>query len=235
MARPARHVVELHEALRHHQRMVVRQAGDARTELDVLGAVGGDADDDLGRGDDLPARRVVLADPRLVVAEGVEPLDQFQVAVERQGGVVADAVERGEEDAEAQAVVGHGGTFSLRDGACGWRGREGGSARRIRRTTEAHGGFLVRFPMDFACGSRSARFLPRHPPACPGDPDQHRAARDPPDKPGDDGGVQPADDEESPAISAAAGRTPGFRSRARRAAPWPRSARPWPCRSSAGC
>ena len=65
----ARHVVELDEALRHQERVVVGQAGDARAEHDVLGALGRGADEDLRRGDDLPAGGVVLADPGLVVAE----------------------------------------------------------------------------------------------------------------------------------------------------------------------
>ena len=63
-------------------------------------------DEDLGRGDQLPAGRMVLADPRLVVAELVEPFDQLHVAVHRQRGVLADPVERRQEDAELHAFVG---------------------------------------------------------------------------------------------------------------------------------
>ena len=47
----------------------------------------------------------MLADPGLVVAEVVEPLDQFQVAAQRQGRVVAHAMEWGKENAEAQALM----------------------------------------------------------------------------------------------------------------------------------
>ena len=104
----ARHVVELHEALRHQEGVVVGQAGDAGAEHDVPGALGGGGDEDLGRGDQLPAGRVVLADPGLVVAELVEPGDELEVAREGQGRVVAHAVEGREEDAEAQAAMGHG-------------------------------------------------------------------------------------------------------------------------------
>ena len=64
-------------------------------------------DEHLGRGDDLVAGRVVLADPRLVEAEPVEVLDQVEVALERERGVLARRVERGHEDAEAQGPV-HG-------------------------------------------------------------------------------------------------------------------------------
>ena len=35
----ARHVVELHEAVRHHQRVVIGQAGDARAQPDVARAL----------------------------------------------------------------------------------------------------------------------------------------------------------------------------------------------------
>ena len=68
-------------------------------------------DEDLGRGDQLPARRVVLADPHLVVAEVVEPLDQLHVAVQGERGVLADPVEGRQEDAELHSAVGrrHGG------------------------------------------------------------------------------------------------------------------------------
>src|SRR4051812_3100080 len=51
---------------------------------------------------------MVLADPGLVVAQAVEPGDQLEVAAQRQRRVVPDPVEGGEEDAEAQAGMGHG-------------------------------------------------------------------------------------------------------------------------------
>jgi hypothetical protein len=37
----------------------------------VLGALGSDADDDFGRGDDLESGRVVFTDPRFVEPEAV--------------------------------------------------------------------------------------------------------------------------------------------------------------------
>src|SRR5438128_1974442 len=94
--------------------MVVGQAGDAGAEPDVARALGGGGDEDLGRGDQLPAGRVVLADPDLVVAEPVEPLDQLHVAVHRERGVFAEAVEGGEEDAELHSFVAHGPDCSTR-------------------------------------------------------------------------------------------------------------------------
>ena len=50
---------------------------------------------------------MMLADPRLVVAEPVEPLDQLEVARHRQGRVLAEPVERGEKDAEFHAALRH--------------------------------------------------------------------------------------------------------------------------------
>src|SRR5207245_1164070 len=70
-------------------------------------------------GDDLPARRVVLADPHLVEAQVIEPLDELHVAGHGQGGVLAQPVERCEEDAELHPSVGHSrfSLLELRDAA----------------------------------------------------------------------------------------------------------------------
>ena len=100
-------MVELDEAVGDQERVVVRQARHARAEHDVARALGGRGDEDLGRGDELPPGRVVLAHPHLVVAEVIEPLDQFHVARQRERGVLADPVERREEDAELHTFVGH--------------------------------------------------------------------------------------------------------------------------------
>ena len=43
----ARHVVELHETLRHQKRVVIGQAGDSRAKLDVPRALGCGGDDQL--------------------------------------------------------------------------------------------------------------------------------------------------------------------------------------------
>ena len=81
--------------------------GSDRTPVPSLmwSVCGGDVgDEDLRRGDDLGAARVVLADPRLVVAELVELLDRGDVAGQRGGRVLARRrVERRHEDAEAQS------------------------------------------------------------------------------------------------------------------------------------
>ena len=168
---PARQVVEQDHALGHPQRVVVGQRGDAGAELDVARALGGGGDEDLGRGDDLAAGRVVLADPRLVVAEAVEVLDQLEVALERQRRVLARRVERRHEDAEAQPAH---RTLLLRSlthrayapgappcrswrglsrrparGSAGARPRESAPRRRRRRRTGAagpHAGIAVERP-----------------------------------------------------------------------------------------
>ena len=69
------------------------------------GALRGGGDEDLRRGDDLAARGVVLADPRLVVAQLVEPDDELEIALEGERRVLAGRVERGEEDAELQRPI----------------------------------------------------------------------------------------------------------------------------------
>ena len=84
----AREVVEQHEAVGEHQRVVVRQRVHAGAEPDVLRAFRRRRDEHLRRRDDLVAAGVVLADPRLVEAEPVEVLDQLQVAFERERRVL---------------------------------------------------------------------------------------------------------------------------------------------------
>ena len=101
----ARHVVELHEAVRHHQRMMVRQAGHARAEANVARTLDQGADEHFRRGDGLPAGRMMLADPGLVVAELIEPFDQLHVARHGERRVLADPMEGCEKDAERQALV----------------------------------------------------------------------------------------------------------------------------------
>ena len=97
-------MVEQDGPLGHPQRVVVADADHAGAELDVARSLGRGRDEDLGRGDDLGARRVVLADPGLVPPEAVEVLDQLEIALERQCRVLARRMERCHEDAEPQTV-----------------------------------------------------------------------------------------------------------------------------------
>src|SRR5262245_52051618 len=87
--------------------MVIGQRDYAGAELDAPGPLGGGGDDKLGRGDDLVAARVVLADPGLVIAELVEPLDELEVALQRQRRVLVVGMERRQEDAGPQAIARH--------------------------------------------------------------------------------------------------------------------------------
>src|ERR1700675_856019 len=57
---------------------------------------------------------MMLADPHFVIAEVVHPLDQLHVAAEGERRVLADAMERGQEDAERHAFVCHGVNVSMR-------------------------------------------------------------------------------------------------------------------------
>ena len=98
----ARHVVELDDAVGDHHRVMVGQRDDAGAEADVLGALGGEGDEDLGRADDLEPGRVMLADPGLVKAELVEPRHQFEVALEALGRVLLVRMERRQKDPVAQ-------------------------------------------------------------------------------------------------------------------------------------
>jgi hypothetical protein len=98
---PLGHVVELHGALGDPQRVVVARADHAAAELDGARALCRGRDEDLGRRDDLGAGRVVLADPRLVVAQAIEVIDQVEVAVDEHGRVDASRVKRRHEDSEA--------------------------------------------------------------------------------------------------------------------------------------
>ena len=100
----AGHMVQLGHPVGDHKGVVVGQADHAGAEFDVLGAVGGDADENLRGGDDFPAGAVVFADPGFVEAEVVQPLDEFQVAFQGQGGVFAGPVERAHKDAELHTV-----------------------------------------------------------------------------------------------------------------------------------
>ena len=110
---PARQMVELRHAVGDHQRLVVGQRDDAGAEPDVLGARRDVGDEQLGAGDDLVAGGVVLADPRLVEAELVEPLDELAVALQTERRVLVDGMKRRHEDAETQTRTQHGISFSF--------------------------------------------------------------------------------------------------------------------------
>ena len=99
-----RHVIELRHAIGYHERVVVGQTDDAGAELDVARAIRRHGDEQFGGGNDLPSRAVVLADPRFVKTQVIEPLDQLEVAVHGKGRVFPDAVEGAEKDAKLHAL-----------------------------------------------------------------------------------------------------------------------------------
>ena len=101
-------VVEQHHAVGDHIGVVVGEADHAGAEAEGAGALGGGSHKDFGGGDGFPAGAVVFADPGFVVAQVVEPLQEFQVAFQGEGGVFADAVEGGHKDAELHAGGGGG-------------------------------------------------------------------------------------------------------------------------------
>ena len=117
-------VIELDDAVRDHQGVVVRQRHHAGAESDALGSFGSGGDEQLGAGDDLVARRVVFADPCLGVSESVEVFHQFEVALDGQRRVLVDGVERCQEDAvvhsrSTDGCVAHSGPPQISDW-CGY-------------------------------------------------------------------------------------------------------------------
>ncbi len=103
----AGHVVELDHAVGEHERVVVGQRDDAGAEADVAGALRRGGDEHLRAGDQLEPAGMVLADPRLVVVEPVEMLQQLEIALDRQGRVFVVVVERRQKDAAPQVTLVH--------------------------------------------------------------------------------------------------------------------------------
>ena len=125
---PARHLVELGDALGQHQRVVVGQAVDPGAQHDPLRAGQGLGDEEVGAGDVLPLRGEVLADPRLPEAERLQGHDLRQVHLHRLRQV------------RARRMEGHGEVAEFASSSAWWppvapmvRGvnaRPGGAARR---------------------------------------------------------------------------------------------------------
>jgi hypothetical protein len=98
----AREVVEHHDPVGEHQRVVVGERAHSRAELDVMSALRGGSDHHLGRRDRLGAGGVVLPDPGLVEAEAIEVVDQLEVTLQVEGRVRADQMHRRQEDPESK-------------------------------------------------------------------------------------------------------------------------------------
>ena len=102
-----RMMVELNDAVRSHQRVMVRQRYHARAETDRAGAFGGNGDEQLRRADELPAGGMVLADPGLVEAKPVQPLHELEIAVHARGGILVHGMEWRQENAVSELDWGH--------------------------------------------------------------------------------------------------------------------------------
>lgn len=76
---PPGEVIQPYHAVRDHEGMVIGQADDARTQLDVPGAVRGDADENLRAGEGFSAGTLVLTDPHFIKPQGAQPLHELQV------------------------------------------------------------------------------------------------------------------------------------------------------------
>ena len=103
---PARHVVELHDALRDVERMVIGQRDDAGAQLDALRPLAHRGQEQFGRGNHFPSRRVMLADPEFVEAKLVEMHRQFDVAAHLEHRMLADRMVGRDECAELQSSHG---------------------------------------------------------------------------------------------------------------------------------
>jgi hypothetical protein len=102
-------VVQLYDAVRRHQRIMVWQRNHAGAEADRFGAFRGDGDKQFGGTDQLPPRGVMLANPGFVETEAIEPLHQLQVPVHAGGGILIHWMKRGQEGPMAQRDAGHTG------------------------------------------------------------------------------------------------------------------------------
>ena len=80
--------------------VVVGDGCDARAQLDAARAHCGASQEQLGRTDGLPAGRVVLAAPELVVAQPVEVRDEVEISLQLQCGTLAERVVGGQERCE---------------------------------------------------------------------------------------------------------------------------------------
>ena len=100
-------MIKLDDAVRRHQRAVIGQRHDAGAELDAPRALRRGGDEQFGTRNDLEARGVMLADPRFLVTQAVEMLDQLEIALDAERRVFIDGMKRCEENAVAQ-LDGHG-------------------------------------------------------------------------------------------------------------------------------
>src|SRR3989441_650500 len=104
------HLVELGDALREHEGVVIRQTGHPGAELYRLRPGERVGDEQVGTRDVLPHRREVLADPRLLEPQAIERDKLLEVLLHRPGGVGAGRVQRHREVSQALHGVGTNST-----------------------------------------------------------------------------------------------------------------------------
>ncbi len=82
--------------------MVVGQRRDAGAKTNAFGAIAEHRQNKLGRGNEFGARGVMFADPCFVVTQGIEMLDGLHIALDTQGRVFVDRMDRRNERAETK-------------------------------------------------------------------------------------------------------------------------------------
>jgi hypothetical protein len=97
-------MVEVHHALRDMERMVIGNRDDTGAESDAVGPFRRRDQEHFRRADRFPTGGMMLAHPKLVVLQFVDPAREFEIALELQGGVLTNGMVRGEKDAEAEPL-----------------------------------------------------------------------------------------------------------------------------------
>ena len=100
-----RQLVQLRDAVRDHQRVVIGQRDDAGAELDPARTLRRRRDHDLRRGADLIATGMMLTVPIFFEAELVGPFGQLQIALEAQRRTFIQRMERRHKDADTEWTV----------------------------------------------------------------------------------------------------------------------------------
>ena len=101
---PPGKMIQLHKAVSHHIRMMIRQADHPRPQPDVPGALRRGSHKHLRRRDRFPPRAMVFPDIGFVKPQRIQPLDQLQVPLQRQRRVFPNPMERSHKDAEFHLV-----------------------------------------------------------------------------------------------------------------------------------
>src|SRR5262252_2004987 len=109
-------MVKEDDALSDPQRVVIRNADHPGAEFDVTRALGCRRYHDFRRGGELGASGVMLAEPRLIIAAAIQPLDEIEITLQCERWVDAGLMEGREKNAEAQALA-HWDVPPLYDGA----------------------------------------------------------------------------------------------------------------------